>query len=105
MTGAGMRGRLQGKHVRRVKTDSATGSTVQDIDGDVVVEEGGKVPKRVCIFVEPSPFTYVCGYKNRFCETIKHLVASGCEVLVITTGRCLSIETRKEIDLLILEEA
>eukprot|EP00210_Caulerpa_lentillifera_P007065 g6758.t1 len=45
------------------------------------------VPKRIAILVEPSPFTYVSGYKNRFCNTIKHLVEAGCEVLVVTTGR------------------
>lgn len=44
------------------------------------------VPKRVAVFVEPSPFTYVCGYKNRFCTMIKFLVEAGCEVLVVTTG-------------------
>lgn len=88
--GAGIQGRLHGKHVRSVRTCLSTGSLVQD--ADVVSEEDENVPKRVCIFVEPSPFTYVCGYKNRFCETIKHLVGAGCEVLVITTGRCIPEE-------------
>jgi sulfoquinovosyltransferase len=31
------------------------------------------VPKRVALFVEPSPFTYVCGYKNRFQTLIRYL--------------------------------
>ncbi|EFJ45014.1 hypothetical protein VOLCADRAFT_82536 [Volvox carteri f. nagariensis] len=44
-------------------------------------------PRRVCIFVEPSPFTYVSGYKNRFTTMIKYLVEAGCEVLVVTTGK------------------
>lgn len=43
-------------------------------------------PRRVCIFVEPSPFTYVSGYKNRFTTMIKYLVEAGCQVLVVTTG-------------------
>ena len=43
-------------------------------------------PRRIAIFVEPSPFTYVCGYANRFTNTIRCLVEQGCEVLVITTG-------------------
>jgi len=47
----------------------------------------GTTPKRIAILVEPSPFTYVSGYKNRFCNTIKHLVEAGCEVMVVTTGR------------------
>lgn len=48
-------------------------------------------PKRITIFVEPSPFTYVSGYKNRFTTMIKYLVAAGCEVLVVTTGVFLSV--------------
>ena len=44
------------------------------------------VPKKIAILVEPSPFTYVSGYKNRFCNTIKYLVEAGCEVMVVTTG-------------------
>lgn len=46
-------------------------------------------PRRIAIFVEPSPFTYVCGYANRFTNTIRCLMEQGCEVLVITTGRRL----------------
>ncbi|CAG9466828.1 unnamed protein product [Pedinophyceae sp. YPF-701] len=47
-------------------------------------------PRRICIFVEPTPFYYVCGYKNRFCNLIKFLRDMGCDVLVITTGRGVS---------------
>jgi len=44
------------------------------------------VPKRrICVFVEPSPFTYICGYKNRFENLIRYLREGGDEVLVITT--------------------
>lgn len=46
----------------------------------------GAVPRRVAVFVEPSPFTYVCGYKNRFTTMVRHLQESGCEVLLVTTG-------------------
>ena len=37
--------------------------------------------------VEPSPFTYVCGYMNRYRNTIKYLTSLGCEVLVVTPGK------------------
>ena len=46
-----------------------------------------KIPKKVAVFVEPSPFTYVCGYQNRFCNLIRHLRDANTEVLVITPGR------------------
>lgn len=44
-------------------------------------------PLRVAIFVEPSPFTYVSGYRNRYTNAIAHLKRLGCEVLVVTPGR------------------
>jgi sulfoquinovosyltransferase len=50
-----------------------------------------RVPKRVCIMVEPSPFTYVCGYMNRYRNTIKYLTELGCEVLVVSPGKGVSV--------------
>lgn len=44
-------------------------------------------PKRICILVEPSPFTYVCGYMNRYRNTIRYLKELGCEVLIVTPGK------------------
>ncbi|XP_024974733.1 sulfoquinovosyl transferase SQD2-like [Cynara cardunculus var. scolymus] len=42
-------------------------------------------PRRIALFVEPSPFAYVSGYKNRFQNFIKYLREMGDEVMVITT--------------------
>ncbi|GAQ79915.1 sulfoquinovosyldiacylglycerol synthase [Klebsormidium nitens] len=42
-------------------------------------------PKRVAIFVEPSPWSYTSGYKNRYQNFIRFLREQGDEVLVITT--------------------
>lgn len=47
---------------------------------------GARRPRRVCIMVEPSPFTYVCGYMNRYRNTIRFLTEAGVEVLVVTPG-------------------
>ncbi|KAF3329064.1 Sulfoquinovosyl transferase SQD2 [Carex littledalei] len=43
------------------------------------------VPRRIALFIEPSPFAYISGYKNRFQNFIKHLREMGDEVLVVTT--------------------
>ncbi|XP_052173329.1 sulfoquinovosyl transferase SQD2-like isoform X2 [Diospyros lotus] len=45
----------------------------------------GSRPRRIALFVEPSPFAYVSGYKNRFQNFIKYLREMGDEVMVITT--------------------
>ncbi|CAH9068215.1 unnamed protein product [Cuscuta europaea] len=42
-------------------------------------------PRRIALFVEPSPFAYVSGYKNRFQNFIKYLREMGDEVMVVTT--------------------
>ncbi|KAL5721115.1 Sulfoquinovosyl transferase sqd2 [Ranunculus cassubicifolius] len=47
--------------------------------------EGSSKPRRIALFVEPSPFAYVSGYKNRFQNFIKHLREMGDEVMVVTT--------------------
>lgn len=44
--------------------DAAAAS--MSLDGAEMAAAFSDVPKRICIFVEPSPFTYVCGYKNRY---------------------------------------
>jgi sulfoquinovosyltransferase len=41
--------------------------------------------------VEPSPFTYVCGYMNRYRNTIRYLVEAGVQVLVVTPGPGMTV--------------
>ncbi|BAT84163.1 Sulfoquinovosyl transferase [Vigna angularis] len=47
--------------------------------------ENNSRPRRIALFVEPSPFAYVSGYKNRFQNFIKCLREMGDEVMVVTT--------------------
>lgn len=46
---------------------------------------GSSRPRRIALFVEPSPFAYVSGYKNRFQNFIRYLREMGDEVMVVTT--------------------
>lgn len=39
-------------------------------------------PRKVCLMVEPTPFTHVSGYANRFNEMLKFLAKAGDEVEV-----------------------
>ncbi|KAL5550059.1 hypothetical protein UlMin_000235 [Ulmus minor] len=47
--------------------------------------ENNSKPRRIALFVEPSPFAYVSGYKNRFQNFIRYLRELGDEVMVVTT--------------------
>ncbi|MCD7452151.1 hypothetical protein HAX54_015263 [Datura stramonium] len=46
----------------------------------LLLESEMKEPRRIALFVEPSPFAYVSGYKNRFQNFIKYLREMGDEV-------------------------
>ena len=41
-------------------------------------------PRKICLFVEPTPFTHVSGYANRFNEMLKYLSKAGDDVEILT---------------------
>ena len=41
-------------------------------------------PRRICLMVEPTPFTHVSGYANRFKEMLKFLSKAGDQVDILT---------------------
>ena len=42
-------------------------------------------PRKVCLMVEPTPFTHVSGYSNRFKEMLRFLSKAGDKVEIVTT--------------------
>ncbi|CAM9520342.1 unnamed protein product, partial [Chrysoparadoxa australica] len=42
-------------------------------------------PKKVALFIEPTPFTHISGYSNRFREMLKFMKKAGDDVRIITT--------------------
>ncbi|KAJ8533048.1 hypothetical protein K7X08_015937 [Anisodus acutangulus] len=57
----------------------------EDENPPLLLDSEMKQPRRIALFVEPSPFAYVSGYKNRFQNFIKYLREMGDEVMVVTT--------------------
>mmetsp|Transcript_15049 Transcript_15049/g.34266 ORF Transcript_15049/g.34266 Transcript_15049/m.34266 type:complete len:490 (+) Transcript_15049:159-1628(+) len=49
-------------------------------------------PRSVCLMVEPTPFTHVSGYSNRFREMLRFLGRAGDDVKVLTVDQ----KTRKD---------
>lgn len=41
-------------------------------------------PRRICLMVEPTPFTHVSGYANRFIEMLRFLRKAGDDVEILT---------------------
>jgi len=41
-------------------------------------------PRKICLLIEPTPFTHVSGYANRFQEMLKYLKKAGDKVEVVT---------------------
>jgi len=60
-------------------------ASAQLSDEEQNAREWAHKPRRIALFVEPSPFAYVCGYKNRYQNFIRYLRELGDEVLVVTT--------------------
>ncbi|CAI7731558.1 unnamed protein product [Closterium sp. NIES-54] len=58
-----------------------------DAGCDDFCKQWSRSKRRIALFVEPSPFAYVCGYKTRFQNFIRHLRDMGDEVLVVTTHK------------------
>lgn len=85
--------RLKTERKRRVTVVKASGLSVAEVkedDGEdenppLIDSENNAKPRRIALFVEPSPFSYVSGYKNRFQNFIKYLREMGDEVMVVTT--------------------
>uniref|UniRef100_A0A7S0G354 Glycosyltransferase subfamily 4-like N-terminal domain-containing protein n=1 Tax=Rhodosorus marinus TaxID=101924 RepID=A0A7S0G354_9RHOD len=79
-------GRLCEQSRVRVEASASAGQAkiamdaVED-DEQIVVAQGPR--KRIAIVVEPTPFTHVSGYSNRFKTHIEHLTKAGDDVLII----------------------
>jgi hypothetical protein len=41
-------------------------------------------PRKICLMVEPTPFTHVSGYANRFKEMLKFMSKAGDQVDILT---------------------
>ena len=52
-------------------------------DGDAPLLQS-KPPRNICLMVEPTPFTHVSGYANRFQEMLKFLKKAGDNVDILT---------------------
>ncbi|KAH7553810.1 hypothetical protein JRO89_XS12G0060000 [Xanthoceras sorbifolium] len=74
-----------------VKADSSNMTITEVREGEeeeslpLIDSENNSRPRRIALFVEPSPFAYVSGYKNRFQNFIRYLREMGDEVMVVTT--------------------
>ena len=44
-------------------------------------------PRKIALFIEPTPFTYVSGYSNRFKEMLTYLKKAGDKVEIVTTDK------------------
>lgn len=58
-----------------------------DLARDEFARQWSRVKRRVVLFIEPSPFAYVCGYMTRFQNYIRSLRDMNDEVLVVTTHK------------------
>ena len=68
------------------------GSTCQQMSSTSINSSSGNdapalkdtPPRKVCLMVEPTPFTHVSGYANRFKEMLKFMQKAGDNVEIMT---------------------
>lgn len=66
-------------------SDASAAAPLRSSEQEEFAKEWAHKPRRVVLFVEPSPFSYISGYKNRYQNFIRYLRELGDEVLVVTT--------------------
>jgi sulfoquinovosyltransferase len=66
-------------------SESSAAAPLRSSEQEEFAKEWAHKPRRVVLFVEPSPFSYISGYKNRYQYFIRYLRELGDEVLVVTT--------------------
>lgn len=70
------------RRFRLQKQDNDKDCTVKN--NDDVPPLGRNPPRKVCLMIEPTPFTHVSGYANRFKEMLKFLKKAGDDVDILT---------------------
>lgn len=59
-------------------------TSINSSSGDDAPSLNSTPPRRVCLMVEPTPFTHVSGYANRFKEMLKFMQKAGDNVEIMT---------------------
>lgn len=65
------------------KLASAASSTTEQQSNDAPALDRAP-PRNICLMVEPTPFTHVSGYSNRFNEMLRYLKKAGDHVDILT---------------------
>ena len=69
--------RQQHTPLQRVQQQQSSSTTA-------LFQAGGRLHRNVCLLVEPTPFTHVSGYANRFQEMLKYMQKAGDHVDILT---------------------
>ncbi len=76
-------GHSRSSHLHLDATSSSSSPTTSN---DVVIPPLRRTkPRKIALFIEPTPFTHVSGYANRFKELLRFLSKAGDNVEIVTT--------------------
>lgn len=79
-TGTPPKGRRSARRLASAATTSGNDGSIVD----VVPPLRRSPPRNVALLVEPTPFTHVSGYANRFNEMLRYLAKAGDDVSILT---------------------
>ena len=66
------------------RSKSALNSATAAVESNDAPPLTKKPPRQICLMVEPTPFTHVSGYSNRFTEMLRYLSKAGDKVDIVT---------------------
>ncbi len=81
----------------RARLTQASRSRLSDAAAGMVPALVTTEPLKIGLLVEPTPFGYVSGYKNRFEEMLKFLKKAGDDVQVVTADREVVTAKKDEV--------
>ena len=85
-----------------LKMNAATPAMQENIHNvksrsDVVIPSLRRTkPRKIALMIEPTPFTHVSGYSNRFKELLRFLSKAGDNVEIVTTESEAKMKSSKE---------
>ncbi|KAG5189978.1 glycosyl transferase, group 1 [Tribonema minus] len=64
---------------------AAADQLIEATDSNAVPDLCATPPRRIALMIEPTPFTHISGYSNRFKEMLKYIHKAGDSAAIVTT--------------------
>lgn len=78
------RKRVNGKNGQGLESTASVSFNTNAVESNDAPDLTVTPPRKICLMVEPTPFTHVSGYSNRFNEMLRYLSKANDHVDILT---------------------